>query len=115
MKLTKMVALSLLIGGLWTIMDALAADLPDMGEPPAAQLKAETHANAADYLSRDAVCTKCHDESEVKPVLSIFATKHGVGRPPHPYLPGLPRRERSPRQECRRQVNPSGAGCAVRC
>ncbi|MEX8497584.1 MAG: hypothetical protein AB3X41_05410, partial [Leptothrix ochracea] len=26
----------------------------------------------------DAVCTKCHDESEAKPLLSIYQTKHGV-------------------------------------
>ena len=29
-------------------------------------------------LKRDAVCTKCHDESETKPVLSIYLTRHGV-------------------------------------
>lgn len=28
--------------------------------------------------SRDAVCTRCHDENEIKPVLSIYQTKHGV-------------------------------------
>ena len=75
---TKMMALGLLVGGLWTATGVFAADLPDMGEPPPAQMKAETHKTAADYLNRDAVCTKCHDESEVRPVLSIFATKHGV-------------------------------------
>ena len=26
----------------------------------------------------DAVCTKCHDESEAKPILSIYQTPHGV-------------------------------------
>ena len=28
----------------------------------------------------DARCTSCHDESEVKPVLSIAKTKHGVAK-----------------------------------
>ena len=28
--------------------------------------------------SRDAVCTRCHDENEIKPILSIYQTKHGV-------------------------------------
>jgi len=28
-------------------------------------------------LKRDAVCTRCHDETETKPVLSIYQTKHG--------------------------------------
>jgi len=33
----------------------------------------------------DAVCTKCHDETETKPILAIYQTKHGVsndGRTP---------------------------------
>jgi len=29
-------------------------------------------------LKKDAVCTKCHDESETAPVLSIYQTKHGL-------------------------------------
>lgn len=35
--------------------------------------------------SEDAVCTKCHDESESKPILAIYQTRHGVvgdGRTP---------------------------------
>ncbi len=29
-------------------------------------------------LQGDAVCTRCHDETEAKPVLSIYKTPHGV-------------------------------------
>jgi DmsE family decaheme c-type cytochrome len=29
-------------------------------------------------LAGDAVCTRCHDETEAKPVLSIYQTAHGV-------------------------------------
>jgi DmsE family decaheme c-type cytochrome len=29
-------------------------------------------------LKEDAVCTKCHDESESKPILAIYQTPHGV-------------------------------------
>ena len=29
-------------------------------------------------LSGDKVCTRCHDENEAKPVLSIYQTRHGV-------------------------------------
>ncbi len=29
-------------------------------------------------LDRDAVCTRCHDENEQRPVLSIYKTPHGV-------------------------------------
>lgn len=31
----------------------------------------------ADALGRDAVCTRCHDETESKPILSIYQTPHG--------------------------------------
>lgn len=31
----------------------------------------------ADALNRDAVCTRCHDETEAKPILSIYQTPHG--------------------------------------
>jgi DmsE family decaheme c-type cytochrome len=36
-------------------------------------------------LAGDAVCTRCHDQSEAKPVLAIYQTRHGVkadGRTP---------------------------------
>lgn len=72
----NMMALCLLAGGLWMVTGAMAADLPDMGETAVPQAKMQT--SAAESRSRDAVCTKCHDESENKPILSIYATKHGV-------------------------------------
>ncbi len=34
--------------------------------------------SAQNALKRDAVCTRCHDESETAPVLTIYQTKHGV-------------------------------------
>jgi len=37
---------------------------------------------AAASLKRDAVCTRCHDESETKPILAIYQTKHGVKADP---------------------------------
>jgi DmsE family decaheme c-type cytochrome len=33
---------------------------------------------SAARLAKDAVCTRCHDESESKPILSIYQTRHGV-------------------------------------
>jgi DmsE family decaheme c-type cytochrome len=33
---------------------------------------------AATALNKDAVCTRCHDETETKPILAIYQTKHGV-------------------------------------
>ncbi len=72
---TKLAALCLMLGGLLTSSGIFAAELPDLGESSA---KPTLHATAAEALSKDAVCTKCHDSSEVKPVLSIYQTKHGV-------------------------------------
>jgi len=73
---TMMLAWCLLIGELLAITSVLASDLPDLGE--VVQTPAKLQINAAEALRRDAVCTKCHDESEIKPILSIYATKHGV-------------------------------------
>lgn len=79
MKLIRtMASICLLVSGLWAT-GALAADLPDMGETSGAQAETHQHsATAAESLNKDALCTKCHDASEIKPVLSIYQTKHGV-------------------------------------
>lgn len=39
---------------------------------------ADATTTAAKALSKDAVCTKCHDAEEMKPILAIYQTKHGV-------------------------------------
>jgi len=39
---------------------------------------AAADSKAASALQQDAVCTKCHDENEAKPLLSIYQTRHGV-------------------------------------
>lgn len=39
---------------------------------------AESNAVAEHRLKEDGVCTKCHDESESKPILAIYQTPHGV-------------------------------------
>ena len=33
---------------------------------------------AAQSLQKDAVCTRCHDESETKPILAMYQTPHGA-------------------------------------
>ncbi len=38
----------------------------------------QSGAKAPVQSSGDAVCTRCHDESESKPILAIYQTKHGV-------------------------------------
>lgn len=79
--LHKLVASCLMACGLFVSVAAYAEDannLPAMGERTAKEL-------AAEGLKKDAVCTKCHDETEAAPILSIYQTKHGVrgdGRAP---------------------------------
>lgn len=70
----RLIMACMLFGGLGAASTLWAADsnLPDLGAAkPASQLVQEAQ-------KRDAVCTKCHDESEPAPVLSIAKTKHGV-------------------------------------
>jgi DmsE family decaheme c-type cytochrome len=61
---------------------ARAADEPAV--PPKAEAGTAASASAAPAsalnaaLQKDAVCTRCHDESENKPLLSIYQTRHGV-------------------------------------
>lgn len=68
-----LVAAVLMAGAVWGV-SATAADnkLPDLGA------ESSKTALAKEALGKDAVCTKCHDESETAPVLSIYQTKHGV-------------------------------------
>ncbi len=81
MHLTKKLILgAALILASWTV-PALAGSppiqLPDLGSTQAAayQSTAETAKRA---LADDAKCTRCHDENEAKPILSIYQTPHGV-------------------------------------
>jgi DmsE family decaheme c-type cytochrome len=61
-----------LAGSLGWAANVLAADsLPDSKMGGATR-------TAADAMKRDAVCTRCHDESEPAPILSIYQTRHGV-------------------------------------
>lgn len=45
--------------------------LPDIGDK-------SPQAIATEALQKDAMCTKCHDESETAPILTLYQTKHGV-------------------------------------
>ena len=71
----KLLAVVVLLGGVGAASSLWAADgnLPDLGSS-----NATSAAQAKEGLKRDAVCTRCHDESEAAPVLSIYQTKHGV-------------------------------------
>ncbi len=73
MKIIKalLFVLALISGS--AVWAADANNLPDMdaGVKPAQSI-------AAVAKARDALCTRCHDETETTPVLSIYQTKHGV-------------------------------------
>jgi len=58
----------LLLGGMLGFGPSQAADA--VAAAPSSSITAEA-------LKQDAVCTRCHDESETRPVLSIYQTKHG--------------------------------------
>src|ERR1019366_9293423 len=63
MKLIRqLIIMCAFMGGLCGVSIALAADSWD----------------AAAALKKDEVCTRCHDESETKPILAIYQPKHGV-------------------------------------
>ncbi len=49
---------------------AMAAEAEPAAQPVAPQVRSA--------LNDDAKCTRCHDESEAVPVLSIYQTRHGV-------------------------------------
>jgi len=69
----RVVSVIAVLAGVCFLLPAQAADaLPQL---PQAEAKSGVAANA---LKKDAVCTRCHDESENKPVLSIYQTRHGV-------------------------------------
>src|SRR5580692_9869972 len=73
-KVTLLLALSALAGVI------LAATPPGAPGGPAQDVPVVvTPAQAADRsLAGDKVCTSCHDESETRPILSIYKTRHGV-------------------------------------
>jgi len=72
----KLLAACILMGGIGVVAPIWAADnaLPEMN-PVGTEAKA---AQAKQSLAKDALCTKCHDESETAPILTLYQTKHGV-------------------------------------
>jgi DmsE family decaheme c-type cytochrome len=71
----KLLAACVLLGGLGAATSLWAADenLPDLGGGASAKAM-----HAQNALKQDAICTRCHDETETTPILSIYQTEHGV-------------------------------------
>lgn len=67
--LRKVMMLCAFICGLGGVSSALAEASPQQNKGAG---------QAAGALKEDAICTRCHDESETKPILSIYQTRHGV-------------------------------------
>jgi DmsE family decaheme c-type cytochrome len=88
MKIQRALALWVSVGliGLVGISVAGAQEAPAANAqqaPTASAQEAPTasaqEATAADRtLAGDAVCTRCHDETETKPILAMYKTRHGV-------------------------------------
>lgn len=77
MKMSRqlILGLTLFVGVFLASSTCLAqSNLPNLGGD-----RAQANADQAKAgLKRDALCTRCHDESETAPVLSLYQTKHGV-------------------------------------
>lgn len=76
----RIAALLALAAGMCWLAAASAADAP-----PAAPGAGPATQKFAAFLKEDQKCTGCHDESETRPLLSIYQTRHGVkgdGRTP---------------------------------
>lgn len=86
MKTASKLAIGLVLALLGTGMEAASAanaTAPPTVTPAAAPVAAPVVVDRT--LTGDAACTRCHDENENKPILSMYQTKHGVkadGRTP---------------------------------
>ena len=77
-RLDKLITLVVLVVGFGLAGPVDAADPPS--DQPTESKKPDSIAKEA--LARDAVCTKCHDENDNKPILAYYQTRHGVKADP---------------------------------
>lgn len=68
-RLKQLLTVIAAVVGLCAAGTGMAAD------PPAGKA---AEGRTKEALARDAVCTKCHDEGETKPILAYYQTRHGV-------------------------------------
>ena len=71
MKIVRKLLAACVFIAMGTPIWAATDNLPDLGNGAARAAQAQAS------LKKDALCTKCHDESETAPVLSLYQTKHG--------------------------------------
>jgi DmsE family decaheme c-type cytochrome len=70
----KLLLAGAFIAGMGMAAGVLAAE----GALPETGFGGKPVMSAQDSLKKDAVCTRCHDESEEAPILTLYQTKHGV-------------------------------------
>lgn len=68
----------LLLAGAFIGSLGLATTVSAADNPPDAGAAQPAPRTAQEGLKRDEACTRCHDESETAPILSLYQTKHGV-------------------------------------
>ena len=79
MRLIQRILPALVLALVAWLQPGLALAATPQAQPetlPVATTRAQETARHA--LAEDAKCTRCHDESETRPVLSIYQTRHGV-------------------------------------
>jgi DmsE family decaheme c-type cytochrome len=84
--LRKVMLLCAFIAGMGALPSLMAADEApaEQAQPAAANrlpdmsMEGVAPKTAAEALKKDAICTRCHDETETVPILSIYQTPHGV-------------------------------------
>jgi len=57
---------------------ATAAQSAEASKRPDLSMEGQAPKSTAESLKKDAICTRCHDESESTPILSLYQGKHGV-------------------------------------
>jgi len=76
--LRKILLLCAFIAGLGLAAGSLAEEVQPAAQNQLPDMGASAPSMALQSLKRDAICTRCHDESETAPILSLYQTKHGV-------------------------------------
>lgn len=82
----KTLVMCMFIASTGTSASLLAAEDQPTAQIQLPEIGGNVPNSAQDSLKKDAVCTRCHDESEAVPILAIYQTKHGVrgdARTPH--------------------------------
>ena len=76
--LSKLMVMCAFIAGMGSAASLMAEEDQPVSKNQIPEMGADALSPAKASLKRDAICTRCHDESETTPILAIYQTKHGV-------------------------------------